>query len=436
MKKREFFLKAVNHESQPYCSKEWWLSILTECYYTDDNNSSKPYPFKVINNKAGQFAFFDPDQEQWVDIDGIYKDRPLILIQGVLRLKVGDLPNVFEDVVTTYGEAFHNLIKLIFPFGKKISYRTGLKDLSETSIESYIASRLKDDVPKDQETETDIYTHEYLLYGQAVGFTTGFNNYFVASVSPKSLTADPNQTKLRDKLLKEVKDSGRDINDPTVVAEVEAKLVANDVNWIDDYGKNYFVDKGHFETARKKVHSMHGYEKPFSDKSKGITITRSLSEGIDLNKLPEIANAIREGSHNRSVNTQLGGVDFKEANRSFQNTSVPEEDCGSINGLYKLINSKKLIGSYYLDKGKPVLIDEANYSSLEGKELLVRSPTECQTKDGNFCKVCVGKELARSSTATAAAVAGISADNLYIFMKKIHVSSTKVTELDLTQAFI
>ena len=106
------------------------------------------------------------------------------------------------------------------------------------------------------------------------------------------------------------------------------------------------------------------------------------------------ANGARKGTVDVQFATADGGYFAKRANNIGIRTVVTEDDCGTKNGLIVKGDDPDNIGSILAKPagGLPAgtLITKENLNKLHGQDIIVRSLTTCQAKEG-VCAKCAGK---------------------------------------------
>lgn len=418
MDKLEYFLLALANNL--FTKKMWTI----RCFSV---TADKPLNIPYMLNREGNTCYFFDGEGNRVDITGTYKG-PLYDFREVINLKANSIPNLKVDVETTYGLLFVNYSVLVYAFGNKVNYIN--ETIKVGKVESIIEKLLIDNGAPNPEGNL-ITVDEYLKYGKAMFQLGGYSQLCVPSASPKTLTRNPETIKLRDRLLKEYKDS---LDDPVIAAKIEAELMASDREWVDDDGKDFCTVSKKAFPNRKKAQILYGLESAFTEKNeKGTFVSGSLAEGLDFptNMVP-LVNNTREGSLGRGYETQLGGVKAKEAIRSSQNIKISQKDCGTKLSDPELVTSEnkhKFINFYFSDKvGKPVLIDENNINTLINTRILLRSPMICKTNHGDYCETCMGVENSRNPNGANALASGIGSTFLLEKMKKMHGSAKAVAQ--------
>lgn len=432
MDKLSFFLLALKAEM--FCRKDWVIKCFSVFYEEAEDYLKDPFPYRIIQLEK-TYGFINPvgDSFEIIPITDSVLNVPLFTPTELISITKGSVPNLKEDVVTTYGELFYNYAVLCYAFNDIIPYQN--HEIKPTKIEALIEELLEDDLPVGEPPVAGkIYVSMYKKFAEATFQLGGYNELFVPSASPKTLTGHPDGKKLRDKLLAE---NASMLHDPATIARIDKQLEELDRSWVDDDGKDFYIKDKAYSNTRKKMFYMHGIEKPFTEGDAPVLITNSLAEGWDFNKLPAMANSLREGSYNRGSETQLGGVAAKEAFRAFQNVAIGEKDCGSKLGWARTIsttNASKYIGFYYLVNDLPVEITKENIVELIGKTINIRSPMLCKTSYTDFCEVCMGKQNSMNPTGLNALAQAVGSQFLSVFMKKMHVTSLALARYDFKSA--
>ncbi|MBE0438195.1 MAG: hypothetical protein IBX57_00315 [Gammaproteobacteria bacterium] len=429
MKREQYFLEAMANECYRY--RSWVMAAFS----ITKGTTKEDYPFKLDKREDG--IYFKPLEGAYIKIEDADPNQRLFSFRTKVNLKSGDVPNLFEDIETTYGSILVNYVGLIYPLGGKIPFVNGEFNIKQ--VEEEIFKRLTTD-PEFQTAKTfkhddPIYVSEYLNFIDCILSLEGYTQLAVPSASPKSLMTDPNIEKRRNELLKEYEGK---LDDPTVIAKIEAELIQMDKDWIKgDISEGFYNSGKDFDIIRKKAFLMHGYESGLG--MNPDTITTPLSDGWDIEKLPAMVNSLREGSYGRGKMTGLGGYATKVVNRVLQNVKIGEDDCGVNMGWEKSVtkdNSKDFIGFYYISGNKSILINADNVKELVGKVITLRSPQFCKTSGNKFCKHCVGEPNSENENALAAYAAAVTSQLMDISMQAAHGKALKTTKFDVVSTII
>lgn len=352
--------------------------------------------------------------EGWVD------GQPFFTIDEVIELNVGDIANITGKIKTTYGIALVNMLILTHAFDGKIEYVNG--EVEYGPLEAKVLEALHSE---------DISVTQLRVFLKTISWATGIMPLFIAPTSIKSIQGAPEAKSLRNKL---VKDRVGRLDDPTALAEIDTELSQLDEDYIKgDITETFYKSGKAHAVTRKRMYSIFGGEADLEDPSKMVLVTNSLEEEWDVKQMPAMVNSLRMGSYKRGAETALGGADFKDLSRMFQNIKIAEDDCKAKVGKTRLFtpeNYKRLAGRTDM-KGKE--ISEADAKGLIGKRILLRSPQACLTKGSNYCKVCVGKAVAINPNSVGMLAANLGASFLSIMMAAMHGRALKLVEINLDE---
>ena len=432
MLKRDYFLQALSAGAFRY--KAWVLHAFSHTRLTEADQ----FAYRLYKGKDHYF-FLDPNETgdfPEVTLEDSDSQYPPFHFRESIELKAGEVPNLDHDITSDYGKLLANWVALVYPLGDKIPYVEGefkLNDISQ-QIEKRLTTDPEYQTPKSFISPNPIYVKEFIRYMDALLSLEGYSQLCVPAASPKSLITDPQVAIRRAELVKEY--AGQ-LNDPVVVAKIEAELVAMDKAWIKgDISEGFYRKDKMFESSRKKVHIMQGYSTGFG--LEPSTSIKPLSEGWTAEELPGGINSLREGAYGRGKLTALGGAATKTVNRMFQNVSLIEGDCGTQLGWSRTLNStdvKEFYGYYYFKKdGSTAFLTEDTAKDVIDKPTLFRSPQFCKAKGVNFCRFCVGEINAENENAIGASVASMTSQLVGISLSAAHAVTLKATKYTHEQA--
>lgn len=424
MLKRDLFIKAM--QDGAYHSKQWVFSAFS--VVRKNSLVREEAPFAIYRDEQGRAYIYQGVEDLLVYIDDAVPNEPVFHFLDTLTIGPGDIPNLKKEITTTYGTLFVNWVCLVYPFGDKIDYLEGRINIGQ--IEKIIEKRLRatpeGDGPRDPQW---LYVDEYQRFNEAAFSLGGYTQLCVPSATAKTMTTDPRIAQRRKELIEKYRDQ---LSDPVIQAKIGDELIAMDREWLKgDPGEGFYIKDKSYDVIRKKMFLLQGQESGFGQSSP--LIETSLADGWDVNNLPAMGNALREGSYSRGFLTALGGEATKFNYRIFQNTTVGEEDCGSELGLPTVIRSseaKSYISSSVIDKGKVVELTDENIHKYVDVPVLLRSPVYCHTPGVNFCAVCMGKKIASTPTAISTYCADIGSLFQNLEMKKMHGVSLKLAKYD------
>lgn len=372
---------------------------------------------------------------EYVKIDEATVNEPIYSFHDNIVLKPGDLPNVKEEITTTYGRALTNAILLTSNFNDKLDYINGEVKIGD--IEDQISKRLTDNIPKEQrdlKNKEKIYVDEYISFCDACMYLTGLTQITVLCATEKLISPAPGIDEFKAKLLK--KYEGK-LTDPIQFISFEKELKEYDDAYLKtDPTWGIFMAGGKAVTSRKKLFLCLGAE---GGDSTGVRpVINSLSEGWPKDNVlfTDLINNMRFGFYARGKETVKGGVIAKTVMRTTNNFVVLDEDCGTEEGIrVKLtsFNLKGKVGRYVRLNNKWSRVDSIDMlKPYLGKEMMFRSPMFCRCKGDRICKFCSGDNLAVNPRSMATALTDLSSVILGGSMKAMHGSTLSMAKLVLS----
>ena len=426
MLKNDFFLAAMKIEL--YKKKSFIISVFSIIREDISKWKQEPYLYRIVQTPTGNF--FVNEKKELTLIEDSLAGEPVLKFKDTVELKINQLPNLKKDIISTIGNVLFNYCCIVYPFGSKIEYVEGKVNLG--SIENEISKRLSDnEEDSSKRDEKFIYVDEYLKYSDSLLYLTNFTQLCVWAGTEKTMTPPPGLKEFKNSLFEKYKGQ---LNDPTVVAMIDAELIAFDDAYLKgDPGENFLMD-GKPKKARKRLFLMYGAETGF-DATVGVDIVKnSLNEGWEIDKFPIMSNALRAKSYYRGAETQLGGESVKWLLRASSNLNVTSDDCGSRIGKQFLVteqNTRKLIGFNIITQdGIKEITEDTDTDSYLGKKIMVRSPMYCKLDKTDFCKACIGKKLSLNPTGLSLAVSEYGSKFMLIFMSKVHTKALTLAKID------
>lgn len=438
MNKREFYLKALAGEA--YLVTAWNIACYSLIAEGPEDWKAKAYPYRLVQLPNAHY-FVDPeDTTKLVLIEDSKPGQPLFARNEMIELGVGDMPNVYEPVVTTYGNVLANQIMLVRPFGRKIPFMTGR--ISTKKIEKIIEMRLQDQSKglvdgstvqlEDDPVKEPIYVDEYLRFCDGAFSLVAYTQLFTPADTRKTMTQPPGVKELREMLIKQ--NAGK-LHDRAVVAEITDKLQKLDADYLKgDRGEDFLTSDKSRKIVRSRLFLMYGAETGIEEKVDVDLIERSLTEGWDINKFPTMNNALRAGSFNRGKQTELGGEAVKDLFRASGNLKISSPDCGSTVGLpsyFEEGDAERILGFSVIEGEGSTKITQENVGKYLGKAISLRSPMTCKNSHTDYCAVCLGDRLANTPTGLSMAVADYGSAFLAIYMSAAHSKGIQVARLDI-----
>jgi hypothetical protein len=446
MNRREFFINAMN--AGRFAQKRWLIAAFSVMRpRVDAMADMRPWDILYVDYNTNTDQASDNMMLTFIDGTGniIHLDdfefnpanpAPPYTFKETLKIASNEMINVGGDtkIETTYGNVVANWLLCVHPFGDKIPYIEGR--FSVKDVEKYIEKLMVDYPPEGEAREVDkIYVDEYFKYRRSASLLDGLSQLCVPSATPKSMTRHPDTVKRRNELLEQYKDR---LHDPAIIAKIEAELGKLDLEWLkDDKSMGFYIKQKSLDVVRKKAHLMFGYESAFSDGQEGTLIEGPLTEGWDIEKLPEMASALREGSYDRGASTALGGEAVKFILRVMQNTLIEESDCKSKLGMPVTITKDtktQYLGNWLVIGKDIVQLTDENIDSYTGREVVMRSPLFCVTKRASFCSTCIGGRYGDNPTSLATAASNVGSTFMAVFMASMHGKALKTQKYDFKTA--
>lgn len=433
MLKSEYFISAT--KAGLHLKLGWCISAFAETQISDEWKAD-PFVGRIVHQPDGYYVV--DEQAALVKIDDSEPGRPLFSVAEKILLKAGDIPNLAQDVETTYGDLFFNWVAIVYAFDAKIPYlagRTGVNRVCDIYV-----PKLEDDVEEGQtEDPNRFYVREHLKFAEAIAYLRGMSQLFVWSVTRKTMLPPPGLKEYKQQLLKE--NAGK-LNDLTTIADIKRKLAAFDAEWLkgDPGGEKFLSGKKAREVVRMKKLLIHGEEVGMQENAvTGVLVENSLLEGWDIDKFPSMMDSLRSGSYNRGQQTALGGVSVKWLLRATSNLRITEDDCGSQLGFDILIDRSEinqLVGQYILEEGKVVEIaDKEHAGSYLGKVVSVRNPQMCRLSHTDFCRTCLGKQLSINEYGLSSSSTEVASGIMGIFMGAMHGKQLATERMVIEDAF-
>ncbi len=429
MNKEDYFKIAILNKL--YAKKDWVISAFSVTEDIDPENTAPKYPLSMVRQAGLPFAYNADNQLE--KITGGEKAVPLFAFRDKIIATPDMCPTIDKAIETTRGRLLFNLIVLVNAFGKKMPYLNETIDIG--SIEEDIAKRLEDTPENEEDRKPNvIYVDEYKNFINSLFYLVNFTQIAVWAITEKLITPPPGIDKVKKELMEKYKGQ---LDDPIILAKFESELLKLDTEHLkDDPGGEFFqYSNKSRKIVRKRLFLDYGAEKGLVDTVTRKPVTNSLNEGWKVEDMPSMIDALRAGSYNRGAETQLGGVLTKWLFRASTGIEIGDVDCGTQLGDTIKVNDrnyKNLINSYMMVSKGIILIEDASMAkSLIGKTIKIRSPLFCQTKDNNYCSICLGKGLSNNKDGISLSIAEIGSMFMLLKMKAMHGKALTTATIDL-----
>lgn len=441
MLRNQYFIESL--QATKYRDLAWINSILaiTKMKNKEDADPLTAKPYELFRGANEHYWFLDPVSREFVDIEDASIDGPMFYRKDLITLPPGTI-NVLPSqgsIETTIGNSLANAIMFFFPFETRIPFFNGGKGGKIDKIDPGAVTKmvtalvLDDEEAQGKDPMSYISIAQLQVWMQAVSWMAGLATIVAASTSEKSIRVAPEVLKRRDELYTEFKDQ---LGNPAIQSRIEEELVKMDKESLrNDPSYDFYYQSKHWANTRKKqlvttgiVSTISG-EPPF--------LAKPLVEGIDAEKIPEYSDAIRHASYSRGHLTALGGELVKYIFRVTQNIKITEPDCGSIYGITDTIlpgAEGMYIGRYVIENKKLIPVTSENVGKYIGREVVWRSPAYCKTIGGNYCEICMGKDLSRTPNAVHIAASQPGSVMMNASMKAMHGKALKTVRFDFKTA--
>ncbi len=440
MNKKELFVAGCKANRWKW--RVWRISLFSvtrlplDVAYDPDNPETEmfdvytPEPYDIDYRDDGIY-WFDPTMSNWQLLEGADPTVPLYNYRCLTTFPADSVPNQPKgELKTTYGRLLFNWMVLYYAFGTKIPF---LQKTDANKIVAKFADNAHDDSYVPSSPDEVFFTASEVARFVKMCFEFYPMCHFITPTGTvRTLMTDPKVEETRDKLLAEY-GNGRVLTAKDV-AEIQEKLIQMDIDWLSqDESIDYYIDRKSIAVKRKKLFLLHGLETAFRDDGGFTLIAKPLYKGTDLTKLPEVFNAVREGSYDRGADTALGGEKVNFLQRIYQNTKVVPGDCGT-KLLYRFTlnkyNKSAYLGLNMFDGKDYVELTESLVEKYMGKTIAIRRPMLCKAPHTDFCEVCSGDALTRQPRAVAAEISAVGSDVMYAFMSSMHGVELAVATFD------
>ena len=352
---------------------------------------------------------------------------PPLSFYDTFDIKNGDIENYTEDksITTTIGRYLLNYVILARPLKDAIPY------VNTEWVADKIEKMLSNALIENKITPTQVNS---AIDG---GFMIGhFTELCVPSLTEKSMTTHPDVDKTKKELL-ELHKKALEEGDPSVIADIESKLVALDKEWLEGDPANRFLiplgGKMVKLNRRKMFLTVGGIE----DFNKGVGsynfVANSLSDGWDTKDFSVIANESRKGSFNRGHETMRGGALTKQLSRIFQDLEFLEEDCGTnvtYTADFNKLNIMNFIGRYIVENGSLIKLTKENYVNFDKKVVKLRTPMGCRSKNG-LCYTCCGDVYKKlQAKAISMYITALTSTFTTLSLKSMHGTTIELMDIN------
>lgn len=391
-------------------------------------------PGDIFSHSSGLVGVMDVDSEnasvELISLGKPPKDRSLYHIKDTFTATPAMTKLIKSgSVETTVGRFILNYLILESCFGDYFDYINRQWNIKD--IENKIAKAILD-------PDSPIGREEYDRYVNTLYHIGHFTELAVPTYSEKALLPNPEIKKRKKELLAE---HTHELDDPLVMSKIEDELIRLDKEWLkDDPSMGFYGTSGKsFDVHRKKQFLTQGMMENLNSDKPYSFIENSFSEGWNPKDFVVQCDEIRRGSYGRSLETAKGGEIVKFTVRVLGGVKITEEDCGTKDGLPMTLTEENV--KAYLDRtiivgNKTEILTEQNFRNFIGKQVKIRSPMYCKTKDGR-CYTCTGEHMRRMGMhAMGMSAMNIGSTFLTLSMKSMHGTKTESMVISDPEDFI
>lgn len=393
-------------------------TICSSCGFNDDKDTKTGNVY--FNGKDTYFV--KVSESEHVKIDDANGKDPLYGVTEKVTAKANDFLIVKSDTDTYYSTLISNLLIYEFAFGDKIPYHNDR--FTSKLIDRTCSKAMKDGT---------ITVPEYRKHTRGHYMLNIFSDMLVPAASERTVIP-PSKTiqQKRKALLEQYKDK---LDDPATIAHIEKELVELYREYIkEDRSDEFFISDKAYVVNAKRMYLLFGGEPRIEDTSKFDLAVNSLEEGWDIKDLPMMVNSLRMGVFNRGSETALGGEAAKFSARIFQNTKIDQMDCKVKFGYDVLItpfNKDAFVGRWEINGGNLREVTAGTLDGKIGKRIELRSPLTCQSSAGNYCAICMGRQVHESKIGLGTQASNIGSNLLKLFLSLMHGRKLETKTLDI-----
>lgn len=421
----EYFIKAC--QAGMYRVADWVISVFSMT--SGDPEVIEPYA--LVSDPTGYYYFDENLVKQ--KIVGSIATKPLLEVNEELMIKPGDIPNLQQEIRTSYGNLLGNWIVLVYGLGSRIPYINDRINIK--AVEDQILKRFESDPENEEDRDPEkIYVSDYLNYTDGVFFLTEVTQVFTVANTEKNILPPDGLKEYRQSLLDKYRN---ELDKPEVVAMIDRLLIEFDAKWRGNDEGNKFLDVSGkaVKMVRRQKFLMVGNVGGLGEvKGSGGFVGKSLYEGIDTDNWEALNDTLRGGSYGRGQETMLSGVDVKWLERISSGVRVIDGFCGTKVGRPMTITKAlipKIVGfSEITAQGQTPIDTEEQAGTYLGKTIMVSSPMFCIQEGIDRCGICMGARLRAAPDAASKSLSNEASIMMNIFMAKMHGTALETVRMD------
>lgn len=427
MNRTDFYLKAI--AAKAHYDRDWVIRAFSRTVEDPEAWKERPAPWRVVQQPQG--IFFVNEKMELEKIDDAKSNEALFRPDMILEVP----PNYFEHWPqggdTTPCNLLFNATALWPSVGGRYGYMNS--EFNFEKLQSRFTEMQDDPANPADRKEGVLYVSDYKKFCNALIYLEEFTQLFTVSITLKAVTPPPGVKEFKAKLLEKYKDN---LNDPLTQTKIYKEIVAFAKEHLKgDPSERFLISGKSLDVIYRKLFLIFGAEPGLDTSTTEMPLIKnSLSEGWELERLPDMINTSRAGSYDRGSETELGGVVAKWLERATANVRVVYQDCGS--KLYKLVsvneeNVHRLVGKYLVDTPPKMVESEDEARSYLGKVVRQRAPHFCNLPNTDYCHICLGRNLSANPDAPSIAANSYGGNFLGMFLASMHAKELKTAIIDL-----
>lgn len=430
MNLNDFYIHAIR--ANAHYERPWVLRAFSLTQEDPEAWKNNPTAWRIVSTSTGYF--YVDEKLQLQPIEGVPANQPLYSADTDIMVPPGFFQYWPEGGLTKAGNLLFNATAIWPSVENKLGYINWEEDIKK--IEQRFAVMKDDPLEGESVDPGAIYVRDLIEFGDGIRYLEGFTQLFCWSLTEKAVTTPDGFEEVKAAEL--AKYTPEQLDDPMIQARIYKVLGDYDKNvWLKGDPSERFLISAKSHNVRRKLFLVQGAEAGLDSNTQKLPfVAKSLSEGWDLDKLPDLINTQRAGSIDRGSETELGGVVAKWLARSTSNVRVVQEFCGTKVGDLVLVseaNQHELVGHYVVGKEPTLVPDEQAAGAYLGKLIQVHAPHYCAHEKTDYCKFCLGVNLSANENALPLAAIALGGGFLGMFLSSMHGRLIVTQELTLDE---
>lgn len=429
MKLNDFLINALRDKA--HYERAWVLRAFSVTREDPQAWEKDKKPYRIVAMPTGYL--FVNNQGELEPIEGAVPNTPMFTPDTDIMVPAGFFEHWPEGGPTKACNLLFNAVVIWPSVGSKLGFIN--HEISPSELEAKLTVMQDDPAPDQNRDPGAIYVSDMIKFADGIRYLEGFTQLFCWSVTEKAITEPDNIEEVKAAIFEKYKDS---LDDPATQAKVNAELTAYDKNqWLKGDPSERFLISGKSHNVRRKLWLAQGSEAGLDRTASRLPyVGKSLTQGWDLDRLPDLINTQRAGSIDRGSETELGGVVAKWLARTTSNVRVVQEFCGTKVGWLISVNETnkhELVGRWLVGPEPIPVTNEQEAGKYLGKTLQMLDPGFCKSGKTDYCKFCLGVNLSANENALSLAATTYGGGFLDMFLSSMHAKELKTATLVLDE---